>query len=274
MGALFGTLSALMIGFADLFVRRAAASSSALTPALTVQVTAVVASLLCVAGFGGVFTPRDLALGLLSGAALAAGFATYYDGILRSSSTIVSPLVAALSAIVPFVYTIATGARPSGYALAGAAAAIGGIVVMTLGGGRAERVRTGLLWGTVSGLAYGVAFTLVIEATGDAGSWPAVWQRVAAAITFAVLTLRAGAAPIPAAGLRFAAVLAGVCSALCTVFYLVGVRADPTAGVITASMFPAASVGVGRLFFHDPVSRLQGIGLVVVLAGVMGVVAG
>ena len=68
--------------------------------------------------------------------------------------------------------------------------------------------------------------------------------------------------------------LGGVFTGLCTVLYLFGLRADPTAAVITASMFPAASVAIGRMVFHDAVSRLQAIGLVVVLAGVVGVVAG
>ncbi len=263
-----------MIGFADLFARRTVAVSSALTCAVTVQATAVIASIFSVVAFGGTFDRHDIVIGLLSGIGLGAGFGTYYGGIARSSATIVSPLVAAISAVIPFAYTVVRGAEPSVAALVGAAVAIAGIVVISVGGGRAEHLRTGLVWGTVSGLTYGVAFAFVIDATDDAGSWPAVWQRVAAGVVLAATAARTGAPLRPPVGVRQAAVLAGICSAACTIFYLVGVRADATAAVITASMFPAASVAVGRIFFHDTVSRIQAIGLGVVLAGVIGVVAG
>lgn len=263
-----------MIGFADLFARRTVAVSSALTSSVIVQVTAIFAALLCVAGFGGTFTSGDLAVGLASGAMLGAGFGLYYGGIARSSATIVSPLVAAISAIIPFGYTVVRGADPTLFALLGSVVAIAGIVVMTMGGGPPGHLRTGIVWGTTSGVAYGLAFAMVISASDDAGSWPAVWQRVAAALTLGLAASRTGAPLFPPASVRFNAALAGVCSALCTVFYLVGVRADPTAAVITASMFPAASVAVGRIFFQDTVTRIQGIGIVVVLAGVVGVVAG
>ncbi|MCP3854552.1 MAG: EamA family transporter [Actinomycetia bacterium] len=67
--------------------------------------------------------------------------------------------------------------------------------------------------------------------------------------------------------------MAGTLSGLVTVFYLLGVQADATAAVVTASMFPAFSVGIGWLFFHDHVGRIQIGGVVLVLLGVVGVVA-
>jgi len=56
--------------------------------------------------------------------------------------------------------------------------------------------------------------------------------------------------------------------------YLLGVQADAATAVITFSMFPAFSVVIGRIFFRDPVSRLQTAGIATVLAGVAGVVGG
>ena len=56
-------------------------------------------------------------------------------------------------------------------------------------------------------------------------------------------------------------------------FYLLGVQADATPAVVTASMFPAVTVVVGRFVYHDMVTRRQLLGIVVVLAGVSAVVA-
>lgn len=275
MGAVFGCLSALAIGWSDLFARRAVRGSTALTVGVTMQTVAIAVSLVCVVGFGGTFGPRDMALGLASGIALGIGLGTYYGGIARSSATVVSPLVAVLSALIPFAYAVVDGASPTAAALGGAVVAVAGIVLITVGGGTATtHVRTGLAWGTLSGIAYGVGFAVVIGTTADAGAWPAVWQRVAGATVLAGAATRANVAVLLPASLRSTAAVGGVFAGLSTVFYLAGLRVDATATVITTSMFPAASVAVGRVFFHDRVSRLQAAGIAVVLVGVVGVAVG
>ena len=75
-------------------------------------------------------------------------------------------------------------------------------------------------------------------------------------------------------GVRLAGVASGVFAATSTVFYLLGVQADATPAVVTASMFPAVTVVVGRFVYHDDVVARQvgGIGLVVL--GVIGVAVG
>ncbi len=275
MGAVLGLLSALSIGFSDLFGRRAVRASNALTAGFGVQIAAIVVSFGCVLAIGGTFVAGDLAIGLLSGIALGIGLGTYYGGITRSSATVVSPLVATLSAIIPFAAAMVDGASPSPAAIVGAIVAIGGIVVITMGGGaKAANVRTGLTWGTVSGLAYGFGFAAMIGVSDDAGAWPAAWQRVAGAVVLAGAAVHSGASLVPPPSFRLTALLGGVFAALSTVLYLVGLQRDPTATVIATSMFPAASVAVGRIFFHDAVSRLQAAGIGVVLLGVVGVAVG
>jgi len=74
-------------------------------------------------------------------------------------------------------------------------------------------------------------------------------------------------------GVRAAGIAAGTFAAASTIFYLLGVQADATPAVVTASMFPAVTVIVGRLAYRDSVSGVQLIGIVVALAGIAGVVA-
>ncbi len=274
MGAVLGTLSALAIGLADLFGRRVVLVSGALTAAVAIQVIAILTSLLSVGLFGGELVAGDALIGLGSGIGLGVGLGTYYAGIARSSSTVVSPLVATLSAVIPFAYALLRGASPSVFAVVGAAIAIAGLGLITTGGGRTAHVRVGLRWGVVSGLAYGIGFAVVLDTSADAGAWPAVWQRVAAAILLATFAARRRTALVPPGRVRVAAVFGGIFTGLCAVLYLAGVRIDPTATVITASMFPAASVAIGRTVFGDHVSRQQAIGLGVVLLGIAGVAAG
>lgn len=274
MGALFGLLSALSIGCADLFGRKVARVSSAVTTAAAMSVIAIGSSALATALFGSSLRTADFLIGAVSGLGLGVGLATYYVGMVASSSTVVSPTVAALSAIIPFLYALSKGASPSAFAVLGAGVALAGLLLITIGGGGARRIGVGLLWGLLSGVAYGVGFAVVIEASDSAGAWPAVGQRVAASALMIAVALRSSAPVVPPVGARGWALAGGTLAGLSTVFYLVGVRADATAAVITTSMFPAASVAIGRTVFGDPVSRLQAIGIAVVLVGVIALAVG
>lgn len=272
MGAFWGSLSALFIGFSDLFGRRVVVHSTVLTAAVSMQFVGIFSSLAAIVLVSSEFRWGDVTLGGLSGLGLGTGLACYYGGLSRSSSTVVAPVVATLSAVIPFGYTVVTGDTASALALAGAMVAFVGLAMITAGGTSATRVRTGLLWGLLSGLGYGFGLSVVIEVSADSGAWPAVSQRVAAFVMLGAIAVRTAQPLIPPAGLRVAALWAGAFAGLTTVFYLLGVQANATAAVITASMFPAASVAIGHAFYRDPVSRLQLVGLGVVLAGVAAVV--
>ncbi|MDH3193751.1 MAG: DMT family transporter [Acidimicrobiia bacterium] len=276
MGALFGGLSALFIGFSDLFGRRVMGASSATTAAVTMQFVAIFSSFASMLVVASAFGWRDIIIGALSGLGMGTGLAMYYGGIARSSSTVVAPLVGVMSAVIPYGYTLITGARPSATAIAGAIVAFGGLVLITAGKakGRAAFVRTGLMWGFASGLGYGFGLSVIIEASSDSGAWPAVSQRLIAFLLMVVVARGISAPVIAPAGVRVSAVTAGILAGLTTIFYLIGVQADAPPAVVTASMFPAASVAIGKIFYGDPVTRLQALGIGIVLLGVAGVVGG
>lgn len=275
MGAALGLLGALLIGISDLFGRRVVAVSSATTAAATMQLFAALTGLGALVIVSSALTGRDFAIGAVSGIGLGIGLGCYYGGLARSSATVVAPLVATLSALVPFVYTLIRGAEPSTVALAGSLLAVAGLVLITVGGNsEAVHVPTGLKWGLLSGLGYGCGLTILIEATAESGVWPAISQRVAA---FAILITVARVSTVPTTppkGVRTSAVIAGAITGVTTIVYLLAVQADPASAVVTFSMFPAFSVAIGRMFFGDHVSRLQGLGLAVVLTGIAGVVSG
>lgn len=272
MGALFGALSALNIGLSDLFGRQVANRRGAGVAAMVIQAVAVVASAMTLFVIESRFAVRDVLIGAASGVGLGIGLGCYLAGLTRSTSTVVSPVVATLSAVIPFSYAAARGADTPPLAVAAAAVAIGGLVLVTAGGGRASNVSDGVRWALVSGLGYGIGLSVVIDASEQSGAWPAVAQRVAALglMTGIVLRARGG---LPIVGVRLAGALAGTFAGLSTVFYLLGVQADATPAVVTASMFPAVTVTVGRLVYGDAVGRLQVVGLGVVLVGVVGVVS-
>lgn len=274
MGALFGSLSALSIGLSDLFARRVVRASTPLTAAVAVSVVAITTGLLAVLLFGSTMHPADLLIGAASGVGLGIGLASYYAGISRSSSTVVTPMVAALSAIIPFLYALIDGEPPTIWTVLGAVVAVGGLLLITVGGGGTRHLRAGLAWGTLSGVAYGTGFAVVIAASSGAGALPAVGQRIAASLLVVGLASRQRDPLVPPRGARLTAAIGGSVAGMSTVLYLIGVRADATSAVITSSMFPAFSVAIGRTVFGDSVSRTQALGIAVVLVGVVAVSAG
>jgi drug/metabolite transporter (DMT)-like permease len=272
MGALFGALAALSIGLADLFSRQIVNRRGPNVAAMMIQAVATVASLVLVLVIASEFGWRDVGIGAVSGIGLAVGLACYLGGLARSSSAVVAPIVATLSAVIPFVYAVARGASSSVLAVSGVAVAVGGLVLVTAGGEPVANVGAGSRWAVASGLGYGFGLSVVIEASVASGAWPAVGQR-AAAMVLMVLVVARSQHRVPLVGVRLLGIAAGVIAALSTVFYLLGVQADATPAVVTASMFPAVTVAVGYAVFGDSVSRTQVVGLGVVLVGVTAVVA-
>lgn len=272
MGALYGSLAALCIGVADLFGRRVVVRRGAVVAATVLQAVGVVASLALLLVLGGDPIGADLVVGLVSGAGLGLGLWGYLSGLGVSSSAVVAPIVATLSAVIPFTYSVARGGSASSLAIVGAVVAIGGLALVSTRRAPAANVGAGVRWSVASGLGYGIGLSIIIEASEASGVWPAVMQRIAALGFMLVVASRAGGG-IPLVGVRIAGITAGTVGALSTVFYLAAVQSDPTPGVVTASMFPVVTVVVGRFVYGDVVTRRQIAGLVVVLFGVAAVVA-
>ncbi len=274
MGALLGSLSALSIGISDLYNRRVALVANVASVTVSLQLLAAVTSVAAVFVVDSTFLVRDVALGGAAGLGMAAGLAGYYGGIVRSSATIVAPIVGTLAAVIPFLFTVATGARPTGLAWAGAGVALAGLLIITTGGGAMKNVGAGVVWGTMSGCGYGFALSAVVGASSESGAWPAVGQRVVAFVLTVALARLAGMATVPPRGTRLWATLGGVASGLSSVFFLAGAEFDAPATVVTASMFPAFAVLIGWLYYGDAVTRRHVVGLAAAIIGVAGVAGG
>jgi drug/metabolite transporter (DMT)-like permease len=271
MAILFGLMTSLSIGLADLFGRRVVNARGPVAAGAALQFVAIFASVFALFIVDGTFDIGDFCIGLASGLGLGVGLWCYFGGLQRSSSAVVAPLVATMSAVVPFAYAVIRGADPTAIALLGAAVAIAGLALITMGGGRVEHMRDGIRWGAMSGCGYGFGLSIVIESSG---SWPAVAQRLSA-FALMVVVARAGSLTVmPPSGLRWSALIAGALAGGSTIFYLLGVQIDATSAVVTASLFPAVSVLVGRFVYGDDVVARQVGGLGVVLVGVVLVATG
>lgn len=274
MGAFFGILGALGIGLSDLFGRRIMLASSALTAAVVLQLAGGLLAAATMVVLPSEWVWSDAGRGVVSGFGMGVGLGCYYTGLARSASTIVAPLVATLSAVLPFGYVLVVTGEGSVLGSLAAAVAVVGLALVSTGADAVSNVAAGVRWGLASGIGYGLAIGVLTDVTADSGAWPVVTQR-AAAFTLLGLVGMVGRQPVvPPVGARGNAVLAGAFIAMSSIALLIGVRSDAATTVITLSTFPAFSVAIGRVFFDDPIAPRQAVGIVVVLTGIIGVVAG
>lgn len=267
-------MAALGIGISDLFGRRVVNTSSPITAAVIMQLFGIATSAGALLFVASTFAWSDFGWGALSGLGLAGGLGCYYGGLTRSSSTVVAPLVATLSAIVPYTYALVRGSSASGIAIVGAVIAFLGLALIAGGAIDMTKVRSGVVWGLLSGSSYGFGLSVLVEASDESGSWPAVSQRMSAAIALIVTGIVTSSGLWPVKGQRLNGALGGLFVGLTSAFYLIGLSIDAPPTLVTSSMFPVFSVLVGFFYFGDSVSRRQGIGIAVVIVGVAAVVGG
>ncbi|MDE0135733.1 MAG: EamA family transporter [Acidimicrobiaceae bacterium] len=273
MGALFGLLTSLSIGTSDLFGRRVVTRCHVLSAMIVFQGAAALVSLALLPIIGGSFAGGDFGRGLASGLGLGAGLALYYTSLDRAGSAIAAPIVATLSAVIPFAYTALRGHDPPLVGIIGAAVAFGGLGLVTAGGTRGAHVVAGTVWATLSGLGYGVGLSVLVDLSESSGAWPGLGQRLASVTLMAAVVAIRGLPALPPPDVFGFALLTGLASAAATIFYIVGIWFDPPATVVGASMFPVMSVMVGRFAYQDALNARQGIGIVAAVAGVTAVVA-
>jgi drug/metabolite transporter (DMT)-like permease len=220
--------------------------------------------------------------GLGAGVAGAVGISFLYRGLARGRISVVAPTSAVVAAILPLLFGLAIGERPTPLQMVGVAVAILAVALVSAvpePGPRTslrERLsRSGLPAALISGLGLGGFLILLTRAGDDSGAWPLVAAHVGqiALMGLLVAATRTSARPDPGTGKGIAT--AGVLDAAANLLYLLGTRLGLISVVaVLTSLYPAATVLLARVFLRDRLSRIQMIGLVLALAGVLMLTAG
>ena len=101
------------------------------------------------------------------------GLYAYYRGMQTGMMSVVAPIAGA-SAIVPVVFGIATGDRPSAFQLAGIACALVGVALASQEHQEGERrVAAGVWLAVLAAIGFGFYFP-PMHAAGEADPW---WAR-------------------------------------------------------------------------------------------------
>ena len=251
-------------------------------PVLTVLVisqAAGVTSIALVVALRAVGPPEARYVGsaVLAGICGAIGLAALYRGLAVGPMSVVAP-ISATAAVVPVVFGIASGERPSALQGLGIALAFAGVVLASRARDAAGGRSTG---GEGVGLALiaAVAFGLLLVALGEASEGDALWGTLSMRTTsFSLLVLTALLLrPSFALGERDLPVLLliGVLDTLGNALFAVATTKSLLSLVaVLGQLYPVVTVLLARVLLGERLSGSQGAGVVSTFAGVALITAG
>ena len=214
----------------------------------------------------------------LAGTAGLAALAAFYRGLAIGTMSIVAP-IAATGVAVPVIVGVAGGDRPGGLQVAGLVAATIGVVLASregdASGASAARKRLSIGLALIAALGFGSFFVgLRISARTDV-----LWALLAARATgCACLLLLAARSRVRVTGLGVSLpllMLAGLLDLSANATYALATRHGLLSVVaVASSLYPLATVALARLVLKERVRRVQELGIVMAVLGVILLAAG
>lgn len=276
MALVYAVAAALLLGGSDFFAARAARSTPAITVTRSaVAVSAVLAPLLALI-VPSRWIGRDLVIGALAGLAMTTGLVLLYRGYSIARMGVVAPTSSVLLAAVPVLVDLLRGTTPGPLAAVGIAIGLIALVLTSWAPGGSGSVRLGAVLGVSSGIAFGVAFTLMGEVSSAAGLAPVVAQRWAGLAMLSVVAVF-GDAPFVAehSDGRRLSLFTGVLGVVAIASLQLGFR-EGASGVVSvaASQFATAAVVLSVLFNHERMRWWQAVGVGATAVGVALMAAG
>ena len=300
MVTILALAAAALYGTADFLGGVASRRASAFTVlALTVPAGAVVMVLAALLGqlSGGLGTPvtaggwNAIGWAAASGVCGAAGLIAFYAGFATAPISVVAPVAALVSAVLPVGVAIAGGERLGVPVITGGMICLAAIVLVSAqpaeraggrpGDGRAAggRCRGGWLsqrllavgYGVAAGAGFGLFFLFLKEAGQSGVLWPVAISRSAGTVVAIGIALATRTRPrFGRGGITGIALISGAIDAAANVCYVLATRAGLFGlAVVITSLYPGITVLLARLLLGERMRHLQQAGLLLAAAGVV-----
>ena len=218
----------------------------------------------------GALSTTALWWGCAAGAAGGTGVVLLYRGLARGRMSVVAPITSVEAAIVPVLFGLLTGERPSGWALTGVVVTLLAVVLVSSSAETsAAEGMSGIPEAIGAGFAFGLFFILLDQAGDDAAMWPILSMRATSLILVAGALFGTRTSLRPAPGTFWGIALSGILDVAANVFYLLSTQHGLLSLVaVITSMYPAATVVLARLFLNERLTPTQLSGLGFAAAGV------
>ncbi len=276
LAILLGFGSSVVYGFADFFGALASRKINAMLVTLVSGFSGLVFLLFLSPFFGLPMNPSAIFWGALAGVISAVAITCLYASLAIGPISILSPLGAIMSALVPMAFgVIFVGER---FSLGGLLALLGILVAVGLVGfvpGKDFRLPSpkGLLLGMGAGTSIGLLLICIDQAPNDSGLTPVVFLRAFSIVGIAVMMLasRARGNRVEFAGHDRkswqATILAGVLDSSANVLFLNAMRAgELTIVAVLTALYPLGTIILARIFLKEKIAKLQLAGVLLALS--------
>ena len=277
MTIIFGLLSAFSYGYAD-FVGALAAKR---VRAISVTTISFIFGLLIATALsfvvGANFSQAAITSGIYAGIASGIAISCLYAALALGPISIVSPLTAVISAVIPVIFDLATGAELGPFALVAIGLVLVAVVLVAFVPGQDFRLPSlrALIYSVGAGLGFAGIFVFLDGAPSDSGLATLIVMRIVG-----VLLMLAGLAyaffryrpkqfletEIFSRSLIWLVLLAGSGDVLGNVFFLVATRAGELAiAAVLTSLYPVGTILLARIVLKERIAKSQSLGIVLAI---------
>ena len=278
MGSFLALFSSILWGTADYLAGNLAKRFKALAVTGVSQTFGLLFGLSVIA-FTGSFIAPTLSLdgyfipGVIAGIAGFIGLTAFYTGLATGRMGVVSP-ISSLSVVIPLVYALIQGERPSTAQTIGIVIAIAGVFMAS-----GPEVKNGLpikplVYAVVAALGFGTALTFIAIGSETDSLHTMTAMRCASVSVCVLIALRYRTLGGFSRAHMPLLIFIGVADFLAN--FLLGVATTKglvSIAMVFGSLFPIVTILLAYKFLHERLHRIQYFGIAAALSGVILIAA-
>ncbi len=280
MTILLALFASLFIGISDFLGGTVSRTRSPLETSLVVFIAALV-TLVPIAGLLGAsnLTIHDLGLGAVSGITTSIAYVGFFATIGHGRISIVAPISAAVTALLPAIAGIAEGNTLSTIERVGILCALLAIplVAYETEDGEANddwSTRRQVLISVLCGIGFGFYFICIGHTHRAAGLWPTVATLVVGIVVIVPIAARGEVMP-SLASLSRSAVAGGVALGVADAGLTTALQRGPlTVASVLGNLYPLVTIALGVMVLGEHVRLWHAAGILLAVAGVAMIAAG
>ncbi len=277
MTIIFGLLSAFSYGYADFVGALAAKKVRALTVTTISFCFGLLLAIFMSLFVGANFSQAAISSGIYAGIASGIAISCLYAALALGPISIVSPLTAVISAVIPVIFDLATGAELGPFALIAIGLVLVAVVLVAFVPGQDFRLPSlrALLYSLGAGVGFAGIFVFLDGAPSDSGLATLIVMRVVgitlmlAGLSYAFFKYRPKQfleTSIFGRSLIWLVLLAGSGDVLGNVFFLVATRAGELAiAAVLTSLYPVGTILLARIVLKERIAKSQSLGIVLAI---------
>ena len=278
MGSLLALLSSVLWGTADYLAGNLSKRFKALAVTGVSQVFGLIFGVSAILLFSDFISP-NLSMdgyflpGIIAGIAGFIGLTAFYTGLATGRMGVVSP-ISSLSVVIPLVFALSQGERPTSTQTLGIVIAIAGAFLAS-----GPEVKNGLpikplLYALVAALGFGTALTFIAVGSETDSLHTMTAMRCASVTICVLIALRYRT--IGGFSKRELPLLIFIGVADFLANFLLGVATTKglvSIAMVFGSLFPIVTILLAYKFLHERLHRVQYIGILAALSGVILIAA-